>query len=247
MRERRADQDTPGVALVTGGSGAIGGEIARLLSKRGYFVVVQAYSDPAAAEQVRAELAGPGLVVTADVSDPDAVAEMVASARAHGPVDVVVNAAATMKLGLFTTQPIDDWRRMVEVNLVGPYLVCRATVPAMLRRGRGRVINLVSPAAVRATRGQSAYSASKAGLIGLTRSLAAECARRGVTVNAISPGFVESKMTADVLPEVRTMMLERVVDRREATPSDVASAVDFVLGCGYVTGQVIAVDGGLAL
>lgn len=244
---RPAESAARRVALVTGGSGTIGGEIARVLSKRGYFVAVHAHSDAAAAERVRDELAGPGIVVVADVSDRQAVAGMVEAAAAHGPIDVVVNGAAVMTTGLLIMQPIERWTRMIEVNLVGAYLVCRAIAPDMMRRGRGRIINLVSPAAVRASRGQTAYAASKAGLISLTRGLATECARRGVTVNAISPGYVESKMTANVFAAARQKMLEDVVHRRPATPGDVATAVDFILDCDFLTGQVITVDGGLSL
>jgi 3-oxoacyl-[acyl-carrier protein] reductase len=242
-----ASGEAPGVALVTGASGTIGGEIARVLSRRGYFVAVHAFSARAAADEVCDELPGPSEVVEGDISDPATVSEIVGKAAAHGPIEVVVNAAGMMRVGLLATQPVDDWTRMIDINLVGPYLVCRATVPSMLRRRRGRVINIVSPAAVRASRGQTAYAASKAGLLGFTRHLAMECSKRGVTVNAISPGFVDSKMTADVTPEVRAMILERVIGGRAATAAEVASAVDLILGCDYLTGEVIAIDGGASL
>jgi 3-oxoacyl-[acyl-carrier protein] reductase len=239
--------DGPPVALVTGGSGALGGEIAGVLSRRGYTVAVHACTDVAAAERVCAGLSGPSAVVVADITDADQVTAMVAGAREHGPVDVVVNAAGHMTVGLLAAQRIDDWRRTVDVNLVGPYLVCRAALPTMLRRRRGRIVNIVSPAADRASPGQTAYSASKAGLIGMTRSLAVECAKRGVTVNAVSPGFVDSKMTAALPARTRAMLIDRVPLGRVAEAAEVARAVEFILGCDYLTGQVITVDGGLAL
>ena len=245
-RGERVDPRPP-VALVVGGSGAVGGEIARVVSKRGYFVAVHAHADRAAAARVCEDLPGPSTVVGGDIADAAAVVELVDAASAHGPVEVVANAAGVLKVGLLAMQSVDDWTATVAVNLLGPYLVCRAALPGMLRRRRGRIINVVSPAGERAVPGQTAYSASKAGLIGLTRSLAVECARRGVTVNAISPGFVESKMTAQVTPAVRQALLDRVPLRRPATAAEVASAVDFILGCDYLTGQVVTVDGGLSL
>jgi 3-oxoacyl-[acyl-carrier protein] reductase len=185
-------------------------------------------------------------VVGGDVRVKADVDRIVAAAAEHGPVEVAVNAAGVLRTGLLARQRVEDWTLVIETNLIGPYLVSRAVVGPMLRRRYGRIINLVSPAAMVASPGQTAYAASKAALVSLTRSLAAECGPRNVTVNAISPGFVESKMTASVSDVVRSAILDRVALRRAASAEDVAKGVDFILDCDYVTGQVIAIDGGIS-
>jgi 3-oxoacyl-[acyl-carrier protein] reductase len=136
---------------------------------------------------------------------------------------------------------------VIETNLIGSFHTCRVAVPQMLRRRWGRVVNVVSPSGLIATAGQTAYSASKAGLIGFTRTLAAECGRRGVTVNALSPGFMETGMTRDLPERVREAMKEKLPIPRFTTPDEVAASVGLFLDNDYVTGQVVSVDGGISI
>jgi 3-oxoacyl-[acyl-carrier protein] reductase len=239
-----------GVALVTGGSGALGGAVARRLSAAGYAVAVHYSTDKAGAQDVQASLADPyrSTTVRADVSQWEDVKAMVDEVeQGLGPVDVLVNSGAIRKDGLMATQPVEEWHDTIATNLIGTFHCCRATVPGMLRRRGGRIINVVSPAGLMGSRGQTAYSASKAGVIGLTRSLALECGKRGVTVNALSPGFMETRLTEGVPPEVSEQFLARAALKRFGDPDEIAAGVDFIVGSAYLTGQVISIDGGLSI
>lgn len=239
-----------GVALVTGGSGALGGAIARRLSVAGYAVAIHYAQNKDAAEAVRASLETPdrSAVVRADVSQWEDVKSMVDEVeRDLGPVDVLVNSGAIRKDGLMATQPVEEWHDTIATNLVGTFHCCRATVPGMLRRRQGRIINVVSPAGLMGSRGQTAYSASKAGVIGLTRSLALECGKRGVTVNALSPGFMETPLTQEVPSVVSEQFMARTALKRFGDPDEIAVGVDFIVNSSYLTGQVISIDGGLSI
>jgi 3-oxoacyl-[acyl-carrier protein] reductase len=164
-----------------------------------------------------------------------------------GPVSVVVNSGAVRKDGLMATQSVCEWTETIQVNLLGTFHVIRAVLPGMLQRRWGRVVNVVSPAGLMGSRGQTAYSASKAGVIGLTRSLALECGRRNVTVNALSPGFMETELTRAVPDDIREGYLARTAVRRFATPEEVAAGVELLVDSDYMTGQVLSIDGGLAI
>jgi 3-oxoacyl-[acyl-carrier protein] reductase len=235
------------VALVTGASGALGGEVARVLDARGFSIAVHYRNNAEGAAKLRAELKNPAILVGADVASWEEV-NLAAQTAAEqlGPVDVLVNCAGMRRDGLMATQGVVEWRTVMEVNLLGTFHMCRAVVPQMLLRRWGRIINVVSPAGLVGVRGQTAYSASKAGIIGLTRSLAAECGRRGVTVNALSPGFMRTAMTSDVTRESVEVISARLAIPRITDPQEVAVAVTFLLDCDYVTGQTISVDGGIA-
>lgn len=236
------------VALVTGASGGLGRALAAELDRLGYRVALHANRGAAAAREVQATLANDSVVVTGDLRSWDAVTafhhEVV---ERLGPVDVLVNNAAVRKDSLMAMQSPDDWRLVVDTNLLGTFHTTRVALPHMLRQRWGRVVNVVSPSGLIATAGQTAYGASKAGVIGLTKTLAAECGRRGVTVNALSPGFMETAMTEALPDKVRDGMRERLPIPRFTTPEEVAGSIRTFLDNDYATGQVLSVDGGISI
>ena len=234
------------LALVTGGSGALGGAIAVALDRAGHSVVVQYCTHVDEAERVVRALNHRSASIEADVADWSSVRHMEESIReALGHVDIVVNSAAIRRDGLLAGQAVDEWRQVIEVNLLGSFHVTRAVLPEMLRRRWGRIVNVISPAGIRGNPGQTAYGASKAGVLGMTRALALECAKRGVTVNALSPGYMETAMTNDLTASAREAIQERIPVGRVTTPEEVAEAINFIVSSPYLTGQVISIDGGL--
>lgn len=236
------------VALVTGASGALGASIAKLLDARGFRVALHYSGNEDGARKVQADLTNPSTVVRADVGDWDSVREMNEQVTAElGGVSVLVNSGAIRRDGLMATQSVEDWQATIQTNLIGTFHTCRAVVAGMLSRRWGRIINVVSPAGIIGSRGQTAYSASKAGVIGFTRSLALECGKRNVTVNALSPGFMETRLTDEVPDEVRKGFLDRTAVRRFGTPDEIAEGVGLLLDAGYMTGQVLSIDGGLSI
>ncbi|MFE2413192.1 SDR family NAD(P)-dependent oxidoreductase [Kitasatospora sp. NPDC059408] len=236
------------VALVTGASGGLGRELALELDAAGCRVAVHFNSSRQAAEEVAGKLVNDHVVVGGDVADHGAVLAMAAEIEAVlGPVDVLVNNGGIRRDALMAMQSPADWRRVVDTNLVGSFHTARVCVPGMLRARWGRVVNIVSPSALIATAGQTAYSASKAGLVGMTRTLAAECGRRGVTVNALSPGFMITGMT-DTLPQkVIEAMRDKAPIPRFVTPQEVARAIHLFLDQDCMTGQVISIDSGASI
>jgi 3-oxoacyl-[acyl-carrier protein] reductase len=236
------------VALVTGGSGALGSAIAKLLDSRGFRVALHYANNEAGARKAQADLTNPSMAVQADVADWDSVRAMEESVREElGPVAVLVNSGAIRRDGLMATQSVTDWQLTIQTNLVGTFHTCRAVLPEMLRGRWGRIINIVSPAGLIGSAGQTAYSASKAGVIGLTRSLALECGRRKVTVNALSPGFMKTELTESVPEQQQQAFLDRTALRRAGTPEEVATGVGLLLDADYMTGQVLSIDGGLSI
>jgi 3-oxoacyl-[acyl-carrier protein] reductase len=236
------------VALVTGASGGLGQALAIELDQLGCRVAVHYNSSEGPARAVQSKLENDSVVVGGDVGSWDAVSAMHARiADELGPVDVVVSNAAIRKDSLMVMQSPDDWRRVIDTNLVGTFHTARVALPHMLRQRWGRVINVVSPSGLIATAGQTAYGASKAGVIGLTKTLAAECGRRGVTVNALSPGFMETAMTEGVSNKFKDGMRQKLPVPRFTTPDEVARAIGVFLDNDYVTGQVLSVDGGISI
>jgi 3-oxoacyl-[acyl-carrier protein] reductase len=237
-----------GCALVTGGSRGIGAAIARALAADGWPVGVNYRSDSEGAERVAAEIeatGGTAMPVAADVADSGAAAPLFAAVEERfGPVLVLVNNAGVRADGLSPQLSDDDWHRVIDTNLSAAFWTTRRALGPMLRARFGRIVNVASVVGPRANAGQSNYAASKAGLIGFTKTVATEVARRGVTVNAVAPGFVETEFTADVPAEV----LSAVPARRPGTPEEVAACVSFLAGeqASYVTGTTLTVDGGMS-
>jgi 3-oxoacyl-[acyl-carrier protein] reductase len=232
------------VALVAGGSGVLGAATVDALLARGYDVAVHHCSHrPTIDAQHNGSKT---LVVQADVAVWDEVRAMEGEVRRElAPIDVLVNCAAVRMDGLMATQSLLDWQQSIAVNLMGAFHLCRATLPRMLQRRHGRIVNVVSTVATIGSPGQTAYSASKAGVMGLTRSLAVECASRNVTVNAISPGLFESPLTAGVDPSLKELVKLRSPSGAATDPHEIAKAIMFIIETPSMTGQLISLDGGI--
>lgn len=236
------------VALVTGASGGLGGALAVELDAYGCRVALHYNRSEDAARAVQARLKNESVLVHGDVADWESVSALHDRVRRElGPVDVLVNNAAVRNDGLMAVQSPASWRQVIDTNLVGTFHVCRAVLRSMLKQRWGRIVNVVSPSGLIATPGQTAYSASKAGMIGLTRTLAAECGRRGVTVNALSPGFMETRLTAGVSQRFKDTMAQSLPVPRFTTPEEVARSIWLFLDNDYITGQVVSVDGGISI
>lgn len=238
-------------ALVTGGSRGIGRAIARRLASMGALVFVNYVSNAdAAAETVRAIEAdgGRATALAFDVGQAEAVrAAMTRIVDEGGRLDILVNNAGLAIDGLVLRFNDDDWNRVLQTNLTGAYQCAKAAVRTMIRRRYGRIVNLSSVVADMGNSGQTAYSAAKAGVVGFTRSLAREVASRGITVNAVAPGLVDTDMAAELSAGQRDAYTGLIPVGRMGTPDDVAAAVAFLVGpeTGYITGHVLHVNGGL--
>ncbi len=242
---------TRAVSLVTGARRGIGRVIALRLAAAGPVAlndVEQARDElDAVAEEVR-RAGGETIVVPGDVTDGEQVNTMVKQVTAEaGRLDVLVNNAGITRDGLLVRMTDDQWRSVLEVNLTGAFLCSRAAAKVMLRQRSGRIINMASVVGLMGNAGQANYSASKAGLIGLTKSMARELAPRGITVNAIAPGFIISPMTDELSEEARERLHALIPLGRLGSAEDVAEVVAFLASAaaGYITGQVLQVDGGM--
>ena len=237
-----------GAALVTGATRGIGAAIAATLADEGWPVGVNYRSDAAGAGRVVAAIeanGGRALAVPGDVSEPDAADRLCAQVEERfGPVMVLVNNAGMRADNLSPQIDDEDWQLVLDTNLSGPFRLIRRALRPMMRARFGRVVNIASVVGQRANPGQANYAASKAGLIGLTKTVAAEVARRGVTVNAVAPGLVQTEL-AEGVDEQR--FVEAVPARRVGTPAEVAACVRFLASedASYVTGSTLTVDGGL--
>jgi 3-oxoacyl-[acyl-carrier protein] reductase len=238
------------VALVTGGSRGIGQEIARVLAAAGAQVVLTARTH-AAAESAAAsisDVAHPVRGIALDVADEEAVTQGVAGViAAYARIAILVNNAGITSDNLLLRMKPEEWDRVLRTNLGGAYRMCRAVVPSMLKARYGRIVNVSSVVAHSGNPGQANYAASKAGLEGLTRSLARELASRNVTVNCVAPGFIDTDMTRGLDEAARQRLAESIPLARLGTPGDVAAAVAFLVGSGadYVTGTTLHVNGGM--
>jgi 3-oxoacyl-[acyl-carrier protein] reductase len=243
-------------ALVTGGSRGIGRAVAEALAQAGAAVAFnysQVEDEPEAAETL-ALLRASGVrahAVRADVSDAEAVRACFASVTdaLGGPPDVLVNNAAVTHDGLLMLLSEEAWSRVLAVNLTGAYLCCRAALRGMISGRFGRIVNVVSPAAFFGKEGASSYAAAKGGLVALTKSLAREVARYRITVNAVSPGFVETQLIGALEVEARRELERQIPLGRLADPVEVAAAIVFLAspGAAYMTGTTVHVDGGLTM
>ncbi len=239
------------IALVTGASRGIGHASCLALARAGLSIAVGFRSDPEGAEEAVAKATAEGvqaLAVSVDVRDEGSVDEAFKRIeRELGPVRVVVNNAGFTRDGLAVKYSIENWDATLDTNLRGAFLCSRRALAAMLRAKWGRIINVASAAALRGNAGQAAYSASKAGLVGMTKALAREVGGRGITVNAVCPGFVATRMTEPQSEEIRKRYVEMTPAGRFGTPEEVASVIAFLAGpeASYVNGATIAIDGGL--
>ena len=238
------------VALVTGGSRGIGRAITLALARSGHPVAINYLSrDDEAKETVSLveEIGGEALAVKADVGDPQDVTRLFAEAEeAFGRVHVLVNNAGVRGDGLTLSMSDAMWDDVLRINLSGTFFCCRRALRSMLRGRWGRIVNVSSVAGLRASPGQTNYSAAKAGVIALTKSLAKEVATKGITVNAVAPGLIATELTTNLGPRFEEMVGEIPVGK-PGTPEDVAGMVEYLCseGAGYVTGGVFVTDGGL--
>lgn len=238
------------VALVTGASRGIGRVIAERLAASGARVTVTSRSEESAAA-VAAELPGDGhLGVGCDVADRASVDALLKRIDDEvGPLEILVNNAGITKDNILVRLGDDDWDTVLDTNLKGAFLVIRAAARGMMKRRSGRIINITSVVGLTGNRGQVNYAASKAGLVGLTKSVAKELASRNVLCNAVAPGFIETDMTSELTDAAREALQEQIALGRLGSPEDVAGVVAFLAGpdSTYMTGQVLVVDGGMVI
>ncbi len=240
-------------ALVTGGSRGIGRAICLELAARGAAVFVNYRQSAEAAEQVVADITGAGGTATpvqADVQSAEDVAAMFKEiTTGGGTLDILVNNAGMTRDNVIMLMKPDDFDQVLATNLRSCWLCCKAAARIMMRKRTGAIINITSVVGIAGNGGQSNYAASKAGIIGLTKSLAKELAVRGVRVNAVAPGFVATDMTADLSDELKSAAVEAIPLGRMGAPDDIAKAVAFLASAdaAYITGQTLVVDGGMVM
>jgi 3-oxoacyl-[acyl-carrier protein] reductase len=236
-------------ALVTGATGGLGQAIARALYQQGATVALSG-TRPAALEALAAELGERASPVAADLSDKDSVEGLIPAAEAAiGPLDILVNNAGITRDNLFMRMKDEEWEQVLAVNLTAAFRLSRAAVKGMMRRRFGRIVNIGSVVGSTGNPGQGNYAAAKAGLVGLTKALAAEVASRGITVNCIAPGFISSPMTDALNEKQREGILTRVPAGRLGEGAEVAAACLYLASAeaGYVTGHTLHVNGGMAM
>jgi 3-oxoacyl-[acyl-carrier protein] reductase len=241
------------VAVVTGAGRGIGAAVARRLAANGATVVVNWRASEAPAQEVVASIVAAGgraEAARADMaSEPEVAALFDGVLARHGRLDILVNNAGIVKDGLLLTMKTADWQRVQEVDSTGVFLATRRAVEVMFRARSGRIVNLASVSAIRGGRGQSNYAAAKGAVLSFTRAVALEVADRGISVNAVLPGFVDTDMTAVVKRRAGEMILSRIPMGRTGTPEDVVGIVLFLCSddAAWITGQGFVVDGGMSV
>ena len=241
------------VVFVTGGSRGIGKAIALKYAQNGYNVVINYVSDKTNVEELQKEFTKLNvecLIEKADVSKSEEVEQIVKKAiEKFNKIDVLVNNAGITRDGLLTRMKEEDFDKVIEINLKGTFLVTKSVIPYMLKKRDGKIINLASVVGVIGNAGQCNYSASKAGIIGFTKSIAKELASRNIRANAIAPGFIDTDMTSILSDEVKDSINVQIPMKRMGTTQEIAN-VAYFLGCeesSYITGQVINIDGGMVM
>jgi len=241
------------VALVTGGARGIGGACSLALARLGATVIINYCRSKDAAERLQEEIAGAGgqaRPFQADVSKPEEVEAMFAFLRReYARLDILVNNAGIIRDTLLVSMKLDDWQSVQDVNVTGTFLCTRCAVEMMLRQHGGKIITIASASAVSGGRGQTNYAASKGALVSFTRASAVELGRKGIQINAVLPGIIETDMSKAIRERAGEALLERIPVRRFGQPSEVASLVAFLASeeSNYIIGQAISIDGGLSI
>jgi 3-oxoacyl-[acyl-carrier protein] reductase len=235
-------------ALVTGATGGIGEAIARALHAQGASLVITGRREEVLAK-LAAELGDRVQVVVADLAAPDAAERLMKEAEAAGPVDVLVNNAGITRDMLAMRMKDEDWSTVIETNLSAVFRLSRAGLKGMMKRRHGRIINIGSVVGATGNAGQANYAAAKAGLVGMTKALAAELGSRGITVNCVAPGFIDTAMTQKLDEKQRDSLLGRIPAGRLGAGADIAAAVVYLASdeAAYVTGETLHVNGGMAM
>lgn len=240
-------------ALVTGGSRGIGREIALQLAKEGAGVAVNYSGNESAAEETARmirEFGGKAMIVRADVSDFEAAERMVKEvADAYGRIDILINNAGITRDNLLLRMKEADWDAVLNTNLKGVFNCTKAVTKIMMKQRSGKIVNMTSVIGLSGNAGQANYAAAKAGVIGFTKSMAKELANRGICVNAVAPGFIDTDMTANLPEQMKDDVLKKIPLAKLGSPSDVAGAVMFLVSdaASYITGQTLNVDGGMVM
>lgn len=241
------------IALVTGASRGIGRAVAIALAKEGAAVAINYAGNAKAAEEVKEiieQMGGRAITIQADISDEKAAADMVAQTIAElGGLDILVNNAGITRDNLFIRMKADEWNAVINTNLTGLFNCSQPAAKYMMKKRTGRIINMSSVSGIMGNMGQVNYSAAKAGVIGFTKSLARETAARGITVNAVAPGFIATDMTAAMPEKAQEKVLTMIPMGKMGQPEDIANAVLFLASekASYITGQVISVNGGMVM
>mgnify|MGYP001556289637 FL=1 len=237
-------------ALVTGATGGIGGEIAKALHKQGATVVLSG-TRAEALESLKNELGSRAFTAVCNLGDKESVEGLVkaAEAAAGAPIDILVNNAGITRDNLFMRMKDEEWDQVIAVNLTAAFRLSRAVLRGMMKKRWGRIISITSVVGATGNPGQGNYAAAKAGLVGMTKSLAAEVASRNITVNAVAPGFIQTAMTDVLTDQQKEAIATRIPAGRMGTPAEIAAAVVYLSSeeAAYVTGETIQVNGGMAM